>query len=74
MQEELSQNMTQKEAFLKYLQRMDIEMLDQILDNSIDYFGASKQVFLEKLIVISVRLFKGSKQFLKKNLKDNIYI
>ncbi|NBX81276.1 MAG: hypothetical protein EBQ94_13055 [Flavobacteriales bacterium] len=49
MQEQLSQNMTQKEAFLKYLQRMDIEMLDMILDESIDYFGASKQVFLEKL-------------------------
>lgn len=52
MQEELSQNMTQKEAFLKYLQRMDIEMLDFILDESIVYFGASKKVFLEKLSYI----------------------
>ena len=41
-----SPNITQKEAFLKYLQRMDIEMLEIILDDSIIYFGASKKVFL----------------------------
>lgn len=47
-----SPNITQKEAFLKYLQRMDIEMLEMILDDSIIYFGASKKVFLEKLSYI----------------------
>jgi hypothetical protein len=47
-----SPSITQKEAFLKYLQRMDIEMLEIILDDSITYFGASKKVFLEKLSYI----------------------
>ncbi len=45
-------NITQKEAFLKYLQRMDIEMIELILDDSITYFGASKKVFLQKLSYI----------------------
>lgn len=48
----LGRNMTQKEAFLKYLERMDLEMLELILDDSITYFGASKNVFLEKLSYI----------------------
>lgn len=58
--------MTQKEAFLKYLQRKDIEMLEMILDDSIIYFGASKNMFLEKLAYIfnQVRL-AGEKGFLK---------
>ncbi|MDA3905746.1 MAG: hypothetical protein PF484_06700 [Bacteroidales bacterium] len=43
--------MTQKEAFLKYLQRMDIGMLEMILDDSIIYFGASKKVFFGKAIL-----------------------
>jgi hypothetical protein len=52
MQTELVQNKTQKEAFLKYIQKMDIEMLELILDDSITYFGASKSLFLEKLAYI----------------------
>jgi hypothetical protein len=58
--------MTQKEAFLTYLQRMDIDMLDMILDDSIIYFGASKRVFLKKLSYIfnQVRL-GGHDGFLK---------
>jgi len=66
MQEEQKRNITQKEAFLKYLQRMDIEMLEMILDDSITYFGASKKVFLEKLSYIfnQVKL-GGSKGYLK---------
>ncbi len=45
----ITQLISQKEAFLKYLQLMDVEMLDLILEDSITYFGASKKVFLEKL-------------------------
>ncbi len=45
--------MTQKEAFLKYLELMDFEMLDLIMDDSITYFGATKKVFLEKLKFIT---------------------
>jgi len=62
MQKETTPNMNQKEAFLKYLQRMDIEMLEIILDDSIIYFGASKKVFLEKLsyIFTQVKLGGGS--------------
>ena len=43
---------TQKESFLQYLQKMDIGMLELILDNSITYFGVSKKIFLEKLSYI----------------------
>jgi len=43
---------SQKEAFLFYLHRMDIKMLDLVLDNNITYFGANKEVFLEKLSYI----------------------
>jgi hypothetical protein len=34
-------NLTQKEAFLQFLQNSDIERLEEILDDSITYFGAS---------------------------------
>jgi hypothetical protein len=44
--------LSQKDAFLKYLQSMDIEMLEIVLDDSITYFGTSKQVFLKKLSYI----------------------
>lgn len=47
-----SSTITQKEAFLKYLQTMDIDMLEMILDDSVIYFGASKKKFLEKLSYI----------------------
>lgn len=40
---------TQKETFMEYFQRMDVEMLDIILDDSITYFGVNKTVFLERL-------------------------
>jgi hypothetical protein len=52
MKKHLVQNMTQKEAFLHYIKKMDIEMLELILDDSITYFGASKSLFLEKLAYI----------------------
>lgn len=52
MQKKSAFNISQKEAFIKYLQRKDIEMLEMILDDSITYFGASKKVFLEKLSYI----------------------
>ena len=66
MQKELVQNITQKEAFLKYLERMDIEMLKIILDDSITYFGASKKTFLEKLSYIFNQFrLGGGKGYLK---------
>ena len=74
-----SPNITQKEAFLKYLQRMDIEMLEIILDDSIIYFGASKKVFLEKLSYIfnQVKL-GGGKGYLRikqhKKQTDTYYL
>lgn len=52
MQKESVRNITQKEAFLKYLQRMDIEMLEIILDDSITYFGTTKKIFIQKLSYI----------------------
>lgn len=54
-----SPNITQKEAFLKYLQRMDIGMLELILDDSIIYFGVPKKVFLEKLSYIFKQVILG---------------
>ena len=44
--------MTQKELFLKYLVQMDLDMLDIVLSDDITYFGATKEVFLEKLAYI----------------------
>jgi len=40
---------TQKQAFLYYLQNMDLDMLDVILSDEITYYGATKSMFLEKL-------------------------
>lgn len=66
MQEKSTQNITQKEAFLKYLGRMDIEMIDMILDDSIVCFGVSKKLFLEKLsFVFNNMRLGGEKGFLK---------
>lgn len=40
---------TQSEAFIYYLERMDDEMLDLLLDEDASYFGVSKATFLEAL-------------------------
>lgn len=40
---------TQKQAFLYYLQNMDLDMLDFILSDEMTYYGATKSMFLEKL-------------------------
>lgn len=42
-------NNSQKEAFLCYLQQMDIEMIDLILEDSYSYFDVPKNVFIDKL-------------------------
>lgn len=72
-----NQNMTQKEAFRKYLETMDIEMLELILDDTIPYFGASKKVFLEKLSYIfnQVRLagYKGDLKIKQHKKHANTY-
>lgn len=47
-----TENYSQKEAFLNYLQHMDVDMMDLILDDSYTYFGASKKVFIAKLSFI----------------------
>jgi hypothetical protein len=49
-----SSNKSQKEAFLFYLQRMDIEMIDLILENKYSYFEVTKSTFIKKL-----KLFKS---------------
>mgnify|MGYP000670935732 FL=1 len=41
--------MNQLQAFVFFLKRMDIEMLDEILTDDISYCGTTKPVFLEKL-------------------------
>jgi hypothetical protein len=40
---------SQKEAFLFYLQKMDIEMIDLILDDKFSYFDVAKDIFINKL-------------------------
>lgn len=42
-------NTSQKEAFLFYLQKMDIEMIDLILDDKFSYFDVAKDIFINKL-------------------------
>lgn len=59
-------NISQKEAFLYHLQTMDLEMLELIVDDSVDCFGVSKEVFLEKLSYIFTQFrLAGGKGFLK---------
>lgn len=41
--------MTQKESFLYYMSQMDIEKIKDVLDDDVNYFGASKEVFIHKL-------------------------
>lgn len=43
---------SQKEAFLFYLQKMDMVMLDIILPDNITYFGANKTDFLERIVFV----------------------
>ena len=73
----ISPKLSQKDAFLKYLQIMDIEMLEIVLDDSVTYFGVSKQVFLEKLSYIfdQYRLSGGISQLRLKQckIKHNTY-
>jgi hypothetical protein len=40
---------SQKEAFLFYLKKMDIAMLDIVLPDNIKYFGANKADFLDRI-------------------------
>ncbi len=40
---------SQKEAFLFYLNQLDIDMIDLILDDSYSYFDVRKDVFIDKL-------------------------
>jgi hypothetical protein len=49
MNQQISYTYSQKEAFLHYLVKMDIDMLELVLDDSITYFGVSKLLFLKKL-------------------------
>ena len=49
----LESNCSQKEAFLSYLKKMDIAMLDIVLPEDITYFGTNKTCFLERLAYIT---------------------
>jgi len=64
-------NRTQKEAFLFYLKKMDIVMLDILLPDDITYFGANKADFLKRIDYI-VNQFKlaGEATPLNINQKD----
>lgn len=63
-----AQPTTEKEAFLKCLQHMDVDMLDLILEDSYTYFGASKKVFLAKLYFIFNRYISvGGSSYLEIN-------
>jgi hypothetical protein len=44
-----SSTKSQKEAFLFYLKRMDIEMINLILDDKYSYFDVTKDIFINKL-------------------------
>ena len=41
--------MNQLEAFVFFLKRMDLQMIDEILSDDISYCGTTKAIFLEKL-------------------------
>lgn len=77
----LSQNKnnpnSEKELFLQYLQLMDIEKLDLILDGRITYFETSKDNFLKKLeyVFSEYRLSGANKApFIKQDkLKKHTY-
>lgn len=59
-------NLSQKEAFLYYLARMDTVMLDEILDDETPYFGVGKTVFLTKLDkLFYLEKKRGNNQILK---------
>lgn len=58
---------SQKEAFLFYLQRMDIEMIELILENQYSYFEVTKSTFIKKL-----KLFKS--EFEALDGKDELMI
>jgi hypothetical protein len=62
---------SQKEAFLFYLKKMDMVMLDIVLPDSITYFGANKTDFLDR-IAYMVNQFKlaGEKTPLNINQKE----
>jgi hypothetical protein len=70
-------NLSQKNAFLQYLQNSDIDRLEEILDDSITYFGASKKTFLKKLAFIFEHVktarIKISITIKKHKIKDNLY-
>ena len=67
----ISNNKSQKEAFLFYLKKMDMIMLDIVLPDSITYFGANKTDFLDR-IAYMVNQFKlaGEKTPLNINQKE----
>lgn len=66
--------MTQKEAFIFYLQRMNTDMLEVVLPDNICYFGAHKSEFLDKLSYIFNQLKLGGEKGLlqiKLNKENN---
>lgn len=59
IQNQSNSNLSHKDAFLKCLVNMDLNKLDEVLDDSITYFGASKKVFLKKLEYIFNQVHLG---------------
>ncbi|MGL6269330.1 MAG: hypothetical protein ACRC2O_15460, partial [Chitinophagaceae bacterium] len=50
--------MTKKETIIHYFEKMDIRMLDILLDDTKTYQNASKDIFLEKL-ALAFKKFKN---------------
>ncbi|MEN9522042.1 MAG: hypothetical protein RL065_419 [Bacteroidota bacterium] len=52
---------TQEDAIVHFIHKMDTEMIDAILDNGITYYGLKKEIFIDKLQIVFDTFFsKGN--------------
>jgi hypothetical protein len=70
---------SQKEAFLFYLHRMDIDMIDLILDDSYSYFDVPKDIFVNKLryfkseLEVDLKMYTNQITIYQKDQTSNTY-
>ncbi len=70
---------SQKEAFLFYLHRMDIDMIDLILDDSYSYFDVPKDIFVNKLkyfkseLEVNLKIYSNQITIYQKDQTSNTY-
>lgn len=71
----MTESMTQKEAFLKYFQEKNVDMLDLVLSDSASYFGTDKTTFIEKLELIFSKYIRddGIVRIRPHNTIENVY-